>query len=428
MPRRRLMFLLTLALASALSLAAKLDGESSAPRRTAQMDEQSAIAKLPLFEQVATNLQVRPQTGRERPTLASRSRMDATLVTARSGDQVAVAITVDGRDVVAVASEGAAQAVMQEILTAHKERVLPEDVQIDELTFREKVDMRLKAVPPENVRTVEQAVNILRMGTDRAATYQVEPGDTSWDIAEKYSVSVEQLERVNPGTDLEELQIGQQLNVSFKEPYVHTRSVATRVVTEAMPFPEEVIPDPDRWPWQQVVLAWGEKGERVVTLKEHREDGQVVKTEEVESTVIKAPVTQVVKVGAKQAPSMGTGSLIFPVGGELSSYFGPRWGSFHEGIDIAAPYGTPIMAADSGQVVFRGWSGSYGNMIKIDHGGGSLVTMYAHLSSFNVSHGDSVAKGEVIGYVGNTGFSTGPHLHFEVHVDGDPINPLSYYE
>ncbi|HYG60656.1 MAG TPA: M23 family metallopeptidase, partial [Symbiobacteriaceae bacterium] len=114
--------------------------------------------------------------------------------------------------------------------------------------------------------------------------------------------------------------------------------------------------------------------------------------------------------------------------GTITSYFGPRWGSIHTAIDIAAPTGTPILAADSGMVVYRGYNGNYGYMLKIDHGGGRTVTWYAHLSAYNVNLGDTVNKGDVIGYVGNTGFSTGPHLHYEVHVDGEPVDPLNFYQ
>lgn len=120
--------------------------------------------------------------------------------------------------------------------------------------------------------------------------------------------------------------------------------------------------------------------------------------------------------------------LIWPVEGVITSGFGPRWGSFHPGIDIGVPEGTPIRAAASGTVVLmqsEAESGGYGNYTCIDHGGG-LSTCYAHQTSFATSPGASVSQGEVIGYVGSTGFSTGPHLHFEVRVNGEPVDPMGY--
>jgi murein DD-endopeptidase MepM/ murein hydrolase activator NlpD len=117
--------------------------------------------------------------------------------------------------------------------------------------------------------------------------------------------------------------------------------------------------------------------------------------------------------------------LVWPVSGPVTSPFGYRWGRLHAGIDIGVAYGTPIHAAASGTVVLAGWTGGYGNYTCIDHGGG-LATCYAHQSSYAVSSGAQVAQGQVIGYVGNTGHSFGAHLHFEVRINGAPVDPLGY--
>jgi murein DD-endopeptidase MepM/ murein hydrolase activator NlpD len=117
--------------------------------------------------------------------------------------------------------------------------------------------------------------------------------------------------------------------------------------------------------------------------------------------------------------------LIWPTSGSVTSPFGYRWGRLHAGIDIAAPYGAPIYAAASGTVVLAGWTGGYGNYTCIDHGG-RLATCYAHQSSYAVSAGATVSQGQVIGYVGNTGHSFGAHLHFEVRINGNPVDPLGY--
>ncbi len=120
-----------------------------------------------------------------------------------------------------------------------------------------------------------------------------------------------------------------------------------------------------------------------------------------------------------------TQGLIWPVSGPVTSPFGYRWGRLHAGIDIAVPVGTPIHAAASGTVALAGWVDGYGNYTCIDHGGG-LATCYAHQSSLAVSVGTHVTQGQVIGYSGNTGHSTGPHLHFEVRINGTPVDPLGY--
>ncbi len=116
--------------------------------------------------------------------------------------------------------------------------------------------------------------------------------------------------------------------------------------------------------------------------------------------------------------------LIWPVNGPVVSGFGMRWGRMHEGIDIAVGYGTPIHAAASGTVVFSGWMSGYGNFVIIDHGGG-MATAYGHQSAIAVGLGP-VSQGQVIGYVGCTGHCFGPHLHFEVRINGSPVDPLGY--
>ncbi len=128
----------------------------------------------------------------------------------------------------------------------------------------------------------------------------------------------------------------------------------------------------------------------------------------------------------------GSGSMIWPVDGPIASGFGPRTieGSYeyHPGIDIAVPEGTPIRAALSGTVAFtepEASSGGYGNYTCIDHGGG-LSTCYAHQSAFAVSPGEAVQQGEVIGYSGCTGYCLGPHVHFEVRINGEVVDPLGY--
>jgi len=128
------------------------------------------------------------------------------------------------------------------------------------------------------------------------------------------------------------------------------------------------------------------------------------------------------------APS---GKMLWPTNGRLSSGFGYRTSSttgrqrMHNGIDIFAPVGTPVIAADSGQVIKAEYEGGYGYAVLVYHGGG-IATFYAHLSGFNVTPGQYVQKGQIIGYVGTTGYTTGPHLHFEVRVKGNARNPNEY--
>lgn len=141
-----------------------------------------------------------------------------------------------------------------------------------------------------------------------------------------------------------------------------------------------------------------------------------------------AEATGGVALPAGPMPSPSAAGFIWPVEGTLTSGFGYRWGRMHEGIDISVPEGTPIRAAADGTVILMQSeyeSGGYGNYTCVDHGGG-LSTCYAHQSSFSTSVGAGVSQGDVIGLSGNTGHSTGPHLHFEVRINGAPTDPLGY--
>lgn len=193
---------------------------------------------------------------------------------------------------------------------------------------------------------------------------------------------------------------------------------------------------------QTKVKTEGQRGLREVIKKITKENGKVIKTDVVEQTILEKPENQVILTGIKENPSgvatvsrgahtrgetkRGTGRLAAPVSTlNVTSGFGPRWGRMHLGVDLGMPAGSPITAADDGTVIFTGYSGSYGNLIKIDHGNG-IVTYYAHCSRIIAKRGQAVRKRELIAKVGSTGNSTGPHLHFEVRVNGQNVNPLNY--
>ena len=138
------------------------------------------------------------------------------------------------------------------------------------------------------------------------------------------------------------------------------------------------------------------------------------------------------RIAAQLAPSQGvapvrqgSGALIWPVNGPVVSGFGMRWGRLHAGVDIAVPAGTPIRAADSGTVVLASWTDGYGNYTCIQHTS-TMSTCYGHQSSYATSSGANVSQGQVIGYVGCTGHCFGDHLHFEVRINGSPVDPMGY--
>lgn len=141
------------------------------------------------------------------------------------------------------------------------------------------------------------------------------------------------------------------------------------------------------------------------------------------AAIIRRAEATVPAVGGSGAISAG--GLIWPIRGKVTSEFGTRWGRMHEGMDIAVSSGTPIKAAKSGTVIFSGQQGGYGNMVVINHGQG-FSTVYPHQSRLAATEGQSVDRGQVVGYVGCTGSCTGPHLHFETRVNGAAQNPRRY--
>jgi murein DD-endopeptidase MepM/ murein hydrolase activator NlpD len=133
--------------------------------------------------------------------------------------------------------------------------------------------------------------------------------------------------------------------------------------------------------------------------------------------------------GLSRLPRAGSGvspsGFIWPVHGPVTSGYGPRWGRMHTGIDVAASGGTPLRAAKAGEVIYAGWLGGYGNTVLLDHGEG-VATLYGHQSRIAATEGQILNQGDVLGFVGTTGHSTGNHLHFEIRVDTKPRNPRPY--
>ena len=182
-------------------------------------------------------------------------------------------------------------------------------------------------------------------------------------------------------------------------------------------------------------VARSETQRTLASIKEDREAFvSEVEALEAQSAVLAAQIqaaqaAATASASPARAPSSGSGvsaaGLIWPVSGSLTSSYGWRWGRMHEGLDIAVPAGTPVVAAAAGTVIQAGWFGGYGNIVVIDHGNG-LATAYAHNSTVAVGVGQAVGQGQVVAYAGSTGNSSGPHVHFEVRVNGAAVDPLGY--
>ncbi len=266
------------------------------------------------------------------------------------------------------------------------------------------------------------------------AYYTVVAGDAPTSIAQKLDVTYADLKSLNP--DIEKsLLVGQELLVNKAKPYLSIRVTREENYDVTIPYETEKTNDSSLWKGTTKTLKSGQNGSKNISAKVSIIDGIEESRVITSSVVTKEPVTAKLAVGTKStgAPAdqiaASGGGFMWPVGGGynyISSPFGPRGGGIHTGIDIASNGAyLPIYASQSGKVVQAYYRGSYGNQIVIDHGNG-VQTRYAHLSSYRVSTGDYVEKGDLIGIMGSTGRSTGVHLHFEVISYGNFLSPTNY--
>ena len=201
-------------------------------------------------------------------------------------------------------------------------------------------------------------------------------------------------------------------------------SVVNTTENQNIPFDTKSTQDNSLYIGESVTVTEGKEGTAQIEAETVYENGTPQSRRILSENVLITPVARVVRVGTKEKDVLKTG-LFYPLQGVVSSPYGERWGKIHEGIDIAVPEGTPVLAAECGRVIYAGDGGTYGNLVRIDHGYG-VVTAYAHLGTINVKAGQSVGANTQIALSGNTGRSTGPHLHFEVVNNDTPVDPNLY--
>lgn len=343
------------------------------------------------------------------------------IIAAFDGKKAAFGIYADGVLVVSVNSEKEAQ----EVLEAYKNEYKKDGVL--EIGFNKKVEILQARVSAGDIKSKADAALILKQPAGGVKIHEVKDGETISEIAEKLGTTTNKILALNPELSPEMLQIGTKLIVSDNTPVIAVKTKEHTKELEKIAYETNKVEDKNTYKGITIVVSDGEYGEKEVDYDVYKENGVVTTKVATAENVLKNPVTKQVKVGSKAKPkTASTGSFMNPFyGGIVTSRYGSRSRGFHTGIDLAGKTGSPVYAADGGTVTFAGWSGGYGKVIKIKHDNG-YETYYAHLSSINVSNGTKVAKGSFIGRVGNTGNSTGPHLHFEIRKNGQTLNPGSY--
>lgn len=334
----------------------------------------------------------------------------------------AAAIVVDGKTIAYLESKASASSLLEKL---KKEYSQPEEGEkVTKVAFAEKVSIKEAKVPVQKLMSDEKAYQLICTGTNNPQKYIVKEGDNLWLIARRNDMYVADIVKANKLTT-ENLQLDQELILVKSKPYINVITQVEGERVEPIPFKTEVVVDKSS-PRSIRVKTEGQTGEKHVVYKASKLNGIVEKTDILEEKILKQAVNKVIVKGTQvtmvaSRGGGGTGSLDWPTSGPITQYYK---GSAHTGIDIGGRSGQAIRAADSGYVTFAGYQGGYGKFVIVNHGGG-VVTRYAHCSSINVSAGQNVAKGQTIAAVGSTGRSTGPHLHFEVLINGSFTNPLN---
>lgn len=302
-----------------------------------------------------------------------------------------------------------------------------EEDQILNVSFDENVSVEAVTVGFDKIDEKETLLEYIIIGTDEKMSYTVENGDTYWDIAIKYDMTVEELLSANPEANENRLMPGDELSLVVPKPFINVNIERKLLAEEKIKYDSEIQEVSYMYTDQKTIKKAGVYGVADVEYIVTEQNGREINREEISRNVKSEPQSEVVLVGTQTPPpKVGSGVFINPLpASTISSAYGSRSGGFHRGLDMAKASGSDIKAADGGTVIYSGWYGTYGYMIEIDHGGG-WTTAYAHCSQLYVTKGEKVYQGQVIAAVGSTGYSTGPHLHFEVRKYKVTKNPASY--
>ncbi len=234
-------------------------------------------------------------------------------------------------------------------------------------------------------------------------THIVEAGQTLWDIARHYGIDIDTVVAANELSDPQRLQVGQNLTILTVKGALHTVRAGDNLWDIARTYQvktQEIVDanqlsDPSALKIGQKLVIPGGQAAAAQRYQLVGANGQLRR------------------------------AFAWPARGRISSRYGTRWGRMHYGLDLAVPIGTPVRAAADGRITWSGGRGTYGNLVIIDHGMG-VETRYAHNSRLAVKAGDQVKRGQIIAYSGNTGRSTGPHIHFEIRRRGKAVDPEKY--
>ena len=361
--------------------------------------------------------------------VSRRSVVDPQTVESNLSDELdlatyAYSLYVDGECIGSNESQEALEALLDQIRAPY----LNENTQ--SIEFLEDVEIRGGYVAKEDLTSLGDIVLKLDATKSGEVVYTVQAGDIWGRIANSYGMTTSELAELNPGFDVNKIQIGDQILISNAVPYLTIQVTQYEYYEADIPYDIEYIDDDSMWEGDTSVVSKGVYGKADTTALVTYVNSEEIERNIVSQTVTSDPVSEVQKRGTAPRPSWApTGSFRWPTNGTITSRYGSRYifggSDWHDGLDIANSVGTDIVAADGGIVTYAGWMSGYGYLVRIDHQNG-YETYYGHNSKLLVSVGDKVFKGQHIAEMGATGRVTGPHCHFEVRYNGQTKNPLNY--
>lgn len=310
-----------------------------------------------------------------------------------------------------------------------EEKILPGADGLKKMSFGEKVEIAEAYVSKSLVTSAEEAADQITKESAKNEVYEVQTGDTLSSIANNHGLYVKEVLQLNSGlSENTVLNIGDEIIITVPQPELTVVTVEQSTYQEEYYGEVEYIYNDSWYTTRSEVRREAEPGYHKITALVTKANGTEEAREVIHEEVVKEPVCKRVEVGTQTPPT-----YIKPLsGGRQTSGYGKRKAptkgasTNHRAIDWATPTGTAIWASSGGTVTVAGWQSGYGYVVYINHPDGNQ-TRYGHLSKILVSTGQKVKQGQKIALSGNTGRSTGPHLHFELRVNGTPVNPYNYF-
>ena len=337
----------------------------------------------------------------------------------------AYSLRVDGKTVAVMSSAEEIRSVLKSM-----KKTAVKDFKDAKAQFVEKVEVLEGMHMKDEFTDTDTLKTLLAKKSEVTVTHTVKSGETRDSIAKYYGISVDELEKQNPNIKKSKITTGDKLDVTYKKAPISIKFTVTETKNITVKFKKETVKDDKLSTSYKKVTTEGKNGETETTSQVTYIDGRETSRKTIDEEIISEPINEITTVGTNDNPTASTGKFSWPLPNysTITSEFGPRWGTNHNGLDISGSgvYGADIVASDGGTVILSQEDNSgYGRYVIIDHENG-YKTLYGHCSKLCVSVGDKVSAGQKIAEVGSTGYSTGPHLHFEIIDNGTKVDPYPF--